>query len=145
MIWVAIWHDGVGRRSGCTLAIGHDNDTTFGVIAAREHAGGFGCLTTEHAITIRPICFASQTLARLPPALQEAVKRAGREAGAFGREAESSEDGQKIAALEAAGRLRRVAFNDRAALKRAVDPVMEAYAKEVGAESIFARINALTS
>jgi TRAP-type C4-dicarboxylate transport system substrate-binding protein len=102
-------------------------------------------IMTEHAITIRPICFASQTLARLPPALQEAVKRAGREAGAFGREAESSEDGQKIAALETAGRLRRVAFNDRAALKRAVDPVMEAYAKEVGAESIFTRINALTS
>jgi hypothetical protein len=38
-----------------------------------------------------------------------------------------------------------VAFNDRDALKKAVDPVMEAYAKEVGAESIFARINGLTS
>jgi TRAP-type C4-dicarboxylate transport system substrate-binding protein len=77
--------------------------------------------------------------------LQEAVKRAGREAGAFGREAESSEDGQKLAALESAGRLRRIPFTDRAALKRAVDPVMEAYAKEVGAESIFTRINGLTS
>ena len=77
--------------------------------------------------------------------MQEAIKRAGREAGAFGREAESSEDGQKLTALEGAGRLRRIPFADRAALKRAVDPVMEAYAKEVGAESIFARINALTS
>jgi hypothetical protein len=41
--------------------------------------------------------------------------------------------------------LRRIPFTDRAALKRAVDPVMEAYAKEVGAESIFTRINGLTS
>jgi TRAP-type C4-dicarboxylate transport system substrate-binding protein len=116
-----------------------------GVEAMRFFEVAPNLIMTEHAITIRPICFSSQTLSRLPPALQEAVKRAGREAGTFGREAESSEDGQKLAALESAGRLRRIPFTDRAALKRAVDPVMEAYAKEVGAESIFTRINGLTS
>jgi TRAP-type C4-dicarboxylate transport system substrate-binding protein len=102
-------------------------------------------IMTQHAITIRPLCFSSQTMARLPAPLQEAIKRAGKEAGVFGRQAESSEDGQKVEALERAGRLRRVEFTERAALKRAVDPVMVAYAREVDAEQIFARINAITS
>ena len=34
------------------------------------------------------------------------------------------------------------AFTDRAQMKKLVDPVMEAYAKEIGADEIFAKINA---
>ena len=102
-------------------------------------------IMTQHAITIRPLCFSTQTMSRLPAALQEAVRRAGKEAGTFGRQAESTEDGQKVEALERAGRLRRIEFTERAALKRAVDPVMVAYAREVDAEAIFNRINALSS
>ena len=116
-----------------------------GVEAMKFYEVGPNLNMTQHAITIRPICFSSQTLARLPAPLQEAIKRAGKEAGTFGRQAESGEDGQKIAELERAGRLRRVEFTDRAALKRAVDPVMVAYAREVDAEAIFNRINAATA
>jgi len=100
---------------------------------------------TQHAITIRPLCFSSQTFARLPADLQAAVIRAGKEAGAYGRQVESGEDEQKLVALERAGRLRRIEFTDRDAMKRAVDPVMAAYAKEIDAESIYNQINALTS
>jgi tripartite ATP-independent transporter DctP family solute receptor len=96
---------------------------------------------TEHAITIRPICFSAKTFKGLPKDLQDAIIKAGKEAGAYGREVESSEDTAKLDALEKAGRLKRVPFADRDAMKKLVDPVMAAYAKEIGAEKIFAAIN----
>ena len=98
---------------------------------------------TEHAITIRPICFSGKTFKNLPADLQAAILRAGKEAGAHGRQIESSEDSQKLDALERAGKLKRVPFADRAAMKKLVDPVMAAYAKEIGADKIFAEINAI--
>jgi tripartite ATP-independent transporter DctP family solute receptor len=98
---------------------------------------------TEHAITIRPICFSGKTFKSLPKDLQEAVLKAGKEAGAYGRQVESSEDEQKLVALEKAGKLKRIPFKDRAAMKKLVDPVMEAYAKEIGADAIFNKIVAL--
>jgi TRAP-type transport system periplasmic protein len=100
-------------------------------------------LVTEHAITIRPICFSGKTFKRLPADLQAAIVRAGKEAGAYGRQIESSEDSAKLDALEKAGKLKRVAFADRDAMKKLVDPVMAAYAKEIGADKIYEQINAL--
>jgi tripartite ATP-independent transporter DctP family solute receptor len=98
---------------------------------------------TQHAITIRPLCFSGKTFKKLDAALQKAVLRAGKEAGAYGRKIESSEDEQKLVALEKAGKLKRVKFTDRAQMKKLVDPVMAAYAKEIGAEQILAKINAI--
>src|SRR2546430_1941097 len=94
---------------------------------------------TEHAITIRPICFSGKAFKKLPPDLQQAILKAGKEAGAYGRQVESSEDTAKLDALEKAGRLKRVPFTDRAEMKKLVDPVMAAYAKEIGAETIYAQ------
>ncbi len=99
---------------------------------------------TEHAITIRPICFSGKTFKTLPQDLQAAILKAGKEAGAYGREIESSEDSKKLDALEQAGKLKRVPFADRAEMKKLVDPVMAAYAKEIGADKIFAEINAIS-
>jgi tripartite ATP-independent transporter DctP family solute receptor len=98
---------------------------------------------TEHAITIRPICFSGKTFKKLPAELQAAVLRAGKEAGAYGRQVESSEDSAKLDKLEKEGKLKRVPFADRAAMKKLVDPVMAAYAKEIGADAIYAKINAV--
>jgi TRAP-type C4-dicarboxylate transport system substrate-binding protein len=98
---------------------------------------------TQHAITIRPICFSTKTFNKLDKDLQAAILKAGKEAGAYGRQVESSEDEQKLVALEKAGKLKRVPFTDRAAMKKLVDPVMAAYAKEIGAEGIYAKINAI--
>src|SRR2546425_2129965 len=98
---------------------------------------------TQHAITIRPLCFSGKTFKTLDKNMQAAVLRAGKEAGAYGRQIESSEDEQKLVALEKAGKLKRIAFTDRAQMKKAVDPVIEAYAKEIGADAIFAKINAI--
>jgi len=116
-----------------------------GVEQMRFYEVGPNLLMTEHAITVRPLCFSVQTLARLPRELQDAIRRAGREAGVFGRNTESQEDAQKITALETAGRLRRVPFTQRAEMNAAVNPVMAAYAREIDAESIYTRINALTA
>jgi tripartite ATP-independent transporter DctP family solute receptor len=98
---------------------------------------------TQHAITIRPLCFSGKTFKGLDKKLQAAVLKAGKEAGAYGRQIESSEDEQKLVALEKAGKLKRIAFTDRAKMKKAVDPVIQAYAKEIGADQIFAKINAI--
>jgi TRAP-type transport system periplasmic protein len=124
-----------------------------GVIAAGENeaAGveqmkfyevGPNLSMTEHAITIRPICFSGKSFKKLPPDLQAAVIKAGKEAGAHGRQIESSEDNAKLDALEKAGKLKRIAFADRAEMKKLVDPVMAAYAKDIGADAIYAQINA---
>src|SRR5262245_21133674 len=98
---------------------------------------------TEHAITIRPICFSGKTFKALPADLQQAILKAGKEAGVHGRQIESSEDAQKLDALEKAGKLKRVPFKDRDQMAKLVAPVMAAYAKEIGAEVIMAKIDAV--
>jgi tripartite ATP-independent transporter DctP family solute receptor len=98
---------------------------------------------TEHAITIRPLCFSAKTFKRLPADLQAAVIKAGKEAGAYGRQIESSEDTAKLDALEKAGKLKRVPFAGRDEMKKLTDPVMAEYAKEIGADNIYAQINAI--
>ena len=114
-----------------------------GVEAMKFYEVGPNLAMTQHAITIRPICFSGKTFKRLPADLQQAVLRAGKEAGVYGRQVESGQDAAKLEALEKAGRLKRIAFTDRAALKKAVDPVMADYAKEIGADAIYAKINSM--
>jgi TRAP-type transport system periplasmic protein len=98
---------------------------------------------TQHAITIRPICFSGKTFAKLPKDLQDAIVKAGKEAGAHGRQLESAEDEAKLVALEKANKLKRVPFTDRDQMKKLADPVMAAYAKEIGAGEIYDKINAI--
>jgi tripartite ATP-independent transporter DctP family solute receptor len=98
---------------------------------------------TQHAITIRPLCFSGKTFKSLPADLQAAVVKAGKEAGAYGRKIESGEDEQKLEAMEKAGKLKRIPFKDRAEMEKLVAPVMAAYAKEIGADEIYAKIAAI--
>jgi tripartite ATP-independent transporter DctP family solute receptor len=98
---------------------------------------------TQHAITIRPLCFSGKTFKKLPADLQAAILKAGKEAGAYGRQIESSEDAAKLDAMEKAGKLKRIPFADRDAMKKSVDPVMAAYAKEIEADAIYQKINAI--
>jgi len=114
-----------------------------GVESMKFYEVGPNLSMTEHAITIRPICFSGKTFKKLPPDLQQVVLKAGKEAGAYGRQVESSEDAAKLDVLEKAGKLKRVPFADRAEMKKLVDPVMAAYAKEIGADKIYEQINAI--
>jgi TRAP-type C4-dicarboxylate transport system substrate-binding protein len=114
-----------------------------GVEAMKFFEVGPNLLQTQHAITIRPLCFSGKTFAKLPPDLQAAIVRAGKEAGAYGRQVESGEDSAKLQALEKAGKLKMVPFTERAKMQAVVDPVMAAYAKEIGADAIHAKILAI--
>lgn len=114
-----------------------------GVEAMKFYEVAPNILMTRHAITIRPLCFSVKTLKKLPTDLQDAILKAGKEAGAFGRQIESSEDQAKLDKYAKEGRLKQVPFSQRAEMQRLVDPVMAAYAKEVGADAIFAKINSL--
>ena len=98
---------------------------------------------TQHAITVRPLCFSNKTFERLPADLQAAILQAGRDAGAYGRIIESTEDRGKLMAMEQAGKLKTVYFEDRAALIKAAEPVKMEYARELGAEEVLQRINAI--
>src|SRR5918997_3265181 len=114
-----------------------------GVESMKFYEVGPPLVMTEHAITIRPLVFSGKTFKALPPDLQAAIVKAGKEAGAHGRQIESSEDAAKLDALEKGGKLKRIAFADRDAMKKLVDPVMAAYAKEIGADKIYEQINAI--
>ena len=98
---------------------------------------------TRHTITVRPVCFSGKTFRRLPKELQEAIVKAGREAGTYGRNLESSEDQARLQRLEKEGKLKTYVFADRDQLLKLAEPVKQTYAKEVGAEDVLARINAI--
>jgi TRAP-type C4-dicarboxylate transport system substrate-binding protein len=115
-----------------------------GVEQMKFYEVGPNLILTEHAITIRPLCVSGKTFKKLPADLQQAVLKAGKEAGAYGRQVESSEDAAKINDLEKAGKLKKIAFAERDAMKKTVDPVIVAYAKEISADTIFAKINAIS-
>src|SRR5687767_2229677 len=80
---------------------------------------------TQHAITIRPLCFSGKTFKKLDKNLQAAVLKAGKEAGAYGRQIESSEDEAKLVKMEKEGKLKRVPFQGRDQMKKLVDPVID--------------------
>ncbi len=98
---------------------------------------------TEHAITVRPLCFSGKTFDGLPEGLQAAILKAGKEAGAYGRQIESSEDAQKLAQMEKDGLLTTHEFQDRARLLELAEPVKEAYAEELGALDVYKAVNAV--
>ena len=119
-----------------------DNEAA-GVEQMKFYEVGPNLSMTEHSITIRPLCFSGKTFKTLPADLQAAILKAGKEAGAYGRDLESHEDAAKLEAMEKAGKLKRIPFADRAQMKKLVEPVIEAYAKDVGADQILAKINAI--
>jgi TRAP-type C4-dicarboxylate transport system substrate-binding protein len=98
---------------------------------------------TQHAITVRPICFSGKTFRRLPEDLQAAILKAGKEAGAYGRKIESNLDATVMAQMESEGKLKTHTFEERDTLLRLAEPVKEAYAVEVGASDVLARVNAV--
>ena len=98
---------------------------------------------TQHAITVRPLAFSGKTFRSLPEDLQEAVLRAGREAGKYGRDIESGEDAEKLARMESEGMLETHEFTERERLLELVEPVKRAYAEELGALEVLEAIDAV--
>ena len=65
-----------------------DNEAA-GVEQMKFYEVGPNLSMTQHSITIRPLCFSGKTFKMLPADLQAAVVKAGKEAGAYGRQLES--------------------------------------------------------
>lgn len=97
---------------------------------------------TKHAITVRPIVVSGKTFRKLPEELQAAILVAGKEAGAFGRELESTQDGEKMQEMIDAGQVQVQEFAGREKLLEMVIPVQDAYAAELGASDLLEAIRA---
>ena len=95
---------------------------------------------TRHAITVRPLVMSGKTFRALPEDLQAIVLAAGAEAGAFGREIESREDGEKLMEMANAGQVIISEFADRDQLLDLVVPVQDEYAASLGATDLLAAI-----
>jgi tripartite ATP-independent transporter DctP family solute receptor len=115
----------------------------LGVEQMKFYEVGPNISQTMHAITVRPVCISGKTFRRLPPDLQAAILRAGKEAGVYGRELESSEDRQRLERMAKEGKLKIVPFTEREKLLQLAEPVKQSYAKEVGADAVLDRINAV--
>ena len=97
---------------------------------------------TRHSITVRPIVMSGKTFNSLPEDLQAAVLEAGEEAGAYGRELESREDGVKLQEMVDAGQLTVSEFENRDKMLERVKPVQDAYAAEIGASELLEAVRA---
>jgi len=121
---------------------GAENEAA-GMEAMKFYEVGPNISLTQHAITVRPICFSAKTFKKLPPDLQAAILKAGKEAGKYGRDVESSGDAALLVKLEKEGKLKTWVFTERPKLLELAEPVKQAYAKEIDATPILTKVNAI--
>ncbi len=121
---------------------GAENEAA-GLDAMKFYEVGPDISLTQHAITVRPLCFSGKTFRRLPPDLQAAIQKAGKEAGKFGRDLESKSDSALLAKLEKEGKLKTYEFTERPRLLELAAPVKQAYAKQIEASAILEQVNAV--
>jgi len=121
---------------------GAENEAA-GMEAMKFYEVGPNISLTQHAITVRPICFSAKTFKKLPPDLQAAILKAGQEAGKYGRDVESSGDAALLVKLEKEGKLKTWVFTERPKLLELAEPVKQAYAKEIDATAILNKVNAI--
>lgn len=91
---------------------------------------------TQHSITVRPLLFSGKSFRKLPENLQQAILKAGKEAGEFGRKLESEQDAEKLKQMADAKQIEVHEFAGRDKLLELVIPVQDAYAKELDAEML---------
>jgi len=95
---------------------------------------------TKHAITVRPLTMSGKSFRKLPEDLQTIILEAGAKAGAFGREIESREDGEKLKAMADAKQIIVTEFEGREKLLDLVVSVQDDYAAELGANDLLEAI-----
>jgi len=95
---------------------------------------------TAHSITVRPIVFSGKSFRKLPADLQAAIMKAGKEAGAYGRELESREDAIKLKQMADAGQIKVSEFANREKLLVMVKPVQDKFAASIGATELLEAI-----
>jgi TRAP-type transport system periplasmic protein len=116
-------------------------DEAAGIEQMKFYEVGPHIALTKHAITVRPLCFSGKRFRDLPEDLQAAILKAGKEAGAYGRELESTQDAEKLAQMEKDGLLTTHEFQEREQLLELAEPVKQAYAEELGAADVLEAVN----
>jgi len=96
---------------------------------------------TKHAITVRPLSFSNARFESLDEELQNCIIEGGAAAGKHGRDIESSEDQQKLDAMEEKGWIEVHEFEDRGELLERAEPVLRDYSEELGALEIYENIS----
>ncbi len=97
---------------------------------------------TGHAITVRPIVMSGKTFRKLPEDLQNVILAAGAEAGAYGRELESRQDGEKLQEMIDAGQITVYPFEGREKMLDMVAQTQQDYADGLNATDLLAAIRA---
>lgn len=100
---------------------------------------------TRHIITVRPLVFNKKTYDSLPPDLQKAIDRAGAEATAYGRELSLTESDGILKSLADQGKLKAIPITpaDLKLMQDTVRPVVEDYAKSLGVEDVYQKLQTL--
>jgi TRAP-type transport system periplasmic protein len=112
-----------------------------GVEQMKFYEVGPNLILTQHAISIRPICFSGKTLRKLPPDSQAAIRKVGVEAGNWEWGLEANSDTTILQSMEKARKLKLVNLDERDKLRASMAPALEAYANEIGADAILAAAN----
>lgn len=99
-------------------------------------------IMSRHAITVRVLCFSESRFQSFPEKLQEAILKAGPIAAKFHRDTEFAEGDGILKKLVDDGLLTVIEFDNTEMRNRAL-PVVEDYAKEVGAEKILETIKSI--
>lgn len=99
-------------------------------------------ILTQHSITVRPFCFSETRFQSFPEDLQEAIVRAGEEAALWARETESDGDWATLQQFADDGLIELIEF-DNTEMKAMAQPVVDAYAEELGVEGILEEIKGL--
>ncbi|NRB48436.1 MAG: TRAP transporter substrate-binding protein [Saprospiraceae bacterium] len=95
------------------------------------------------SIIIRPLFFNGKRFRKLPMDLQEAIRKAGKEAMEFERNYEIAIDDPLMEQLVEEGKVSTHQFEEREKLLELAAPVKRAYAEEIGALDILEAINAI--
>src|SRR4030042_631562 len=127
-------------QTGVTMAGGKRGD---GWSQMKWHEVAPEISLTQHAITIRPLCFSGKSFRKLPKDLQAAIIKAGKDGAAHGRQWERAADDKIMEKMKAEGKIRVYPFTERAKLLELAAPVKVEFAKEIGAERVLAAINAV--
>ena len=98
---------------------------------------------TNHIIVTRLLGFSKKVFDKYPPELQQAILKAGEEAGAFNRDMQASEEKQMLDQMITEKKIRTHEFTDVDKLFELTKPFVLEYAKEVGVEKILADIQAI--
>ena len=98
---------------------------------------------TAHAVVTRLLVVSGKSMAKYPKELQDAIRKAGDEAGKFNRDIQATEDKGALDKMVNAKQARAHVFTERDKLLELSKPIVAEFAKEAGIEKILADLQAV--